>query len=573
MDVLTNTNSEKHYSPTKTKTSPRNSPGKSIENNNNLIYESIEENNIRHVGISYDSYYFDSKSGTKGDTLSYNFSEDIILRDYDNNQVEASTIPLELTFLYLAVYIICINCGENFVFNFIDKKYIIAECGCKIYKNDTLNNFIQKHAVKGKKRKFGCDEHNHKKYEKYCKDCKCNMCEDCLLEKSKINNDDGKHTKHETHTTINLASIKTKFEEIRDIAEKVQIFGIINKNNSMLYLINNLINHYDEVTSYSVYKTLENAEKFLLSIINDTKNSLFEKNRIKYEELYKINSVQQLENLINSPESIYKIKINGEKTGKNLLDLSNFQNKKFNGLKAMIFNNIKLNNISALSNCSFPKLRRLEFESCELTNDCFEVLDKMKLQEIKLLNLFGNQITSPKIFEVINKFLTLKIFFIGKNAFDIKELNTNVIYELNKNLEVLGITNNFTKETNKFILNLNLENIKTLYVQGNGFTSFELFENIKFKKLEEFWSRGTIDKGYLEDINEILHLKGKETIKKIILKVNKIKNIEKLIEIIQKFPNLKLLNIEDNGIEKERCENVLNKIKSIKGFEDFVLKY
>ena len=120
---------------------------------------------------------------------------------------------------------------------------------------------------------------------------------------------------------------------------------------------------------------------------------------------------------------------------------------------------------------------------------------------------------------------------------------------------------------------MNLENIKTLYVQGNGFTSFELFENIKFKKLEEFWSRGTIDKGYLEDINEILHLKGKETIKKIILKVNKIKNIEKLIEIIQKFPNLKLLNIEDNGIEKERCENVLNKIKSIKAFEDFVLKY
>ena len=82
----------------------------------------------------------------------------------------------------------------------------------------------------------------------------------------------------------------------------------------------------------------------------------------------------------------------------------------------------------------------------------------------------------------------------------------------------MGITNNFTKETYKFILNLNLENIKILYVQGNGFTSFELFENIKFKKLEEFWSRGTIDKGYLEDINEIMHFQGKETIKNIVLK-------------------------------------------------------
>ena len=36
------------------------------------------------------------------------------------------------------------------------------------------------------------------------------------------------------------------------------------------------------------------------------------------------------------------------------------------------------------------------------------------------------------------------------------------------------------------------------------------FQNVlMFKKLEEFWSRGTIDKGYLEDINEIMHFQGK----------------------------------------------------------------
>ena len=46
----------------------------------------------------------------------------------------------------------------------------------------------------------------------------------------------------------------------------------------MLYLINNLINHYDEVTSYSVYKTLEITEKFLLSNMNNTINQKSGKN-------------------------------------------------------------------------------------------------------------------------------------------------------------------------------------------------------------------------------------------------------------------------------------------------------
>ena len=572
MDSVTKTNSNKSYSETKVKSRSGTSKENSNSNGNNLINKEIEKENEKSMGIAYESYDLDNKSKTKEGSITYSTSEDIVLEDYENMD-ESSTIHSELNFLFSTVHIICIYCGENFVFNFFNKKYISAECGCKIHKNDTLNNFINNHAVRGKKREFGCDEHNHKKYLMYCKDCKCNLCEDCLLEKSKFNNDNGKHTKHETHTKVDLASIKTKFGELEDIIQNVQKMGKFDKSNKILYLINNLISHYDEVTSYSVYKTLENTEKFLLSNMNNTINQKSGKNDKKYEELNKISSIKQLNNLINSPQSIYKIKINGEKTGEKLIDLSLFQNKKFNELKILTLNNVRLKSISALSSCSFPKLKRLDFECNELTDDCLEVLDKIELPEIKILNLFDNKITSPRIFEVINKFKTLKSFFIGKNAFNIKELKTCVKYELNENLEELGITNNFTKETYKFILNLNLENIKILYVQGNGFTSFELFENIKFKKLEEFWSRGTIDKGYLEDINEIMHFQGKETIKNIVLKVNKIKNIEKLIEIIQFFPNLKFLNIEDNGIEKERCEKVLNKIKSIKGFEDFVLKY
>jgi len=90
--------------------------------------------------------------------------------------------------------------------------------------------------------------------------------------------------------------------------------------------------------------------------------------------------------------------------------------------------------------------------------------------------------------------------------------------------------------------------------------------------LEEFFIKGNKDKGFLTDIKEIKFLKGKKNIEKIVLKQNKINNIEELVDIINLFPNLKLLNIEDNDIEKGIIEKVIAQIK-IKGFEKLKIIY
>ena len=68
-----------------------------------------------------------------------------------------------------------------------------------------------------------------------------------------------------------------------------------------------------------------------------------------------------------------------------------------------------------------------------------------------------------------------------------------------------------------------MENLKVLYIYGNGFNSLEQFEQVKFNKLEEFWLRGNINKGYITDIKEIKYLNEKKILKKSFLKKIKLK--------------------------------------------------
>ena len=191
------------------------------------------------------------------------------------------------------------------------------------------------------------------------------------------------------------------------------------------------------------------------------------------------------------------------------------------------------------------------------------------------MSFFGNKITSPEIFGAVKKFESLVKYYIGSNKIDINELqNNDIIYNFPKNLIELGISNMFDKTTNSFIIDhLNLENIKLLYVSSNEISSLKPFEKIKFNRLEEFWVRGNTNTECLESIEDIKYLQGKETIKKIVVKQNRIKDIEKLVDIIPSFPNLELFIIEDNGIDKEKMELIIKKIKEKGGLEKLKFRY
>ena len=391
------------------------------------------------------------------------------------------------------------------------------------------------------------------------------VCKFCLTEKSLFYNDSGKHTKHETHDLIDLLDVNKEIEEIK---KKLLQTEKLDNNDNIKNILENLINDYYTFPSYNSYKTVKKLFKRIPFI--EPKNE-----DMNPEKLYIIKSLEKLKKRIDNPNSIYKIRINGEKTKEIMEDLSLFSKKDFNNLKILTMNNIKLKDISALSSCSFPNLKVFDLESNEITNDCIKVLKSFELPKVLYFSLFDNKITSPEIFEIFEKYGTLKVLYIGKNPFDENLIkNDKNKYIFPPDLEIFGITNSFTKETNNFIFtNLNLENIKILFIYANGFTSLEQLEQIEFKRLEDFWFRGNINKGYITDIKEINHLKGKEHIRKLILKENKINNIEELVKIIPSFPNLQFINLEDNPIDVDKIEEVLGKIRKMKGFEKFGIIY
>ena len=529
--------------------------GDNLSQAQNIIEGAKENFNLSENAYSEISDNYGSKSNSLaknmdnifGENEENNLHQTISSNSFNISNINFSSISQDLRFL-LPIYFTCSNCNKNFSLKFNNFECMTIECGCKLINNCTLQDFINKYSSAELNKNFGCNKHENKKYIMYCKDCKDDLCEECLKTKALYNNDSGKHTEHETHDRIDLLRINEDIIEIKKLINKENYEKKINLKN----LILNLIEHYDEYPSYNAYKTIKISLEFLS----------------QPAELKKINSIKALKENINFSNLTYKIEIDGSGMEDTLENLDIFQNKKFNNLKKLQMNNIKkLTDIKGLLNLSFPKLKKLIIGCSDIIDDSIDIIKTLKLPKIKFISFFGNKITSPEIFGSIKNFKTLEKFYIGSNPIDIKKLaNKNIIYNFPPSLIELGISNNFTKETNHFIIdNLNLENIKLLYVSGNGITSLKQFEKVKFKQLEEFWIRGNINKGVLNSIEDIKYLQGKENIKKIVLKQNRIKDIEKLDDVISLFPNLELLNLEDNNIKNEEIKNkVKKKYKKLK---------
>lgn len=496
--------------------------------------------------------------------------------EYENMPDSQDSSSISKSKKFIPIYILCYLCNQFYSFEIRGSDRINLECGCKFMIDFKLGEFIKyikKHCPKFSD-EFGCKKHSKeniiKKIIYYCKDCKDDLCQECLTKIAKDINDTGTRKKHSTHTLIDLLDIRQEMEEINKLIEMEKNDDEHSIHDNVKNIIKNLLNQYEKNPSYNAYKSIKKVKKFL----NQPKEI---RKFGEPEEFKKINSIKELKENIKSPDKIYKIKIeidiDDKKNKESMEDLNIFQNKEFKVLKNLkLFNFTNLKDIQALSSCKFPKLKRLIIDNANLSDNIIKIINNLELPEIKFISFYKNKITSPEIFNAIKNFKTLEKFYIGENPIDINKLqNSNIIYDLPPSLKELGLNNIFTKDTNHFIIdNLNIKNIKILYINADGFISLEIFQKIELH-LEEFWLMGKKEKGKLKSIEEITHLTGKESIKKLILISNEIKDIEKLVDIIELFPRLELLNIEDNEIENGRVENVIKKIKG-KGFDKLVIK-
>ena len=492
-------------------------------------------------------------------------------KEKNDNDESSSEEMLNLIFLK-EFYVLCPECGGNYLFKLHNLNYMNVECQCKYIRYCTFSEFFRE--IKCKKTKledvpFGCNDHKEggkkKAYIKYCSDCKKDLCKECLEVLAYYNVDGGKIKAHSTHNVIDLLDNSEIIQEVTKLVK-----NNVELNAYKKHLIINLLNNYNNCVSYYAYKTIKRIKKMLSNEKPEEKLPEV----IQYKELKKINSIEKLKENINSPEEIYKIEISEKKENEALEDLDIFKGKNFDELKVLQIGYCKnLKNISALKTCSFPKLEKLIIGWSGLNDECIKVIKKMNLPKIKFISFYKNNINSPEIFGVVKEFITLEKYYIGLNTIDISKLPKDIAeYKFPENLEELGVSNMFTEKTNNFITNhLNLENIKILYVNGNEITSLKQYEK-KFKRLEEFWIRGDTEKGCLKSIKEFAYLPNKDNIKKIVAIQNKINDIENFVDIIFSFKNLELLNLKNNGIDEIGIRDVEEKLKE-KGFKNLIIKY
>ena len=438
-------------------------------------------------------------------------------------------------------FLFCCLCYSSPKISFLHDNLLRVSCDCKKLINIRTSDFIEHYTCQQKskiKDFFKCKEHNEYLYSSYCTDCKVNCCQKCLTE-TKI---------HENHTMENLLDVDDIIKETKrliKITRKKLPKGDI-EYRKILNLMECLIKNYKEYPSHNLYKSIFNAKEFLtkLNIPNMT-------------EMIKIRTINELKMNIDNSHLISSIKINNEKFS----DLSIFEQLDLSNLIKLQLQKNEIKNIEPLLKCDFSSLKFFDIEDNKISDEGFENFDKMKFRNIEYINLFQNEIKSPTIFEKVTNFETLKVFYVGKNLFDIDEIqkNINKQYSLTQ-IKEIGLTGDFTDDTIHFIKNFKFSNLEILYISRNNLTSLAFLNNVICPKLKEFWSV----RNKLESFDDILKLPYKKTITKINLKENKISKIDNLVKFISYFPKLKELNLLKNPINLKDPKNkkIIEEVKA-----------
>ena len=512
--------------------------------NSNDFFNDFSLNDDNHMSKSIQNYSRRSSFSilSSDSNVISTFSINI---DSNSNYIRRNTVTSKRGIkMKKTKYIFCVKCNNFYLIDF--KDYIIKfECNCFEIDNYTIDNFIHDYTITDKEKveKYSKCKYHDKKYTYYCEECKNDLCDECLEETKIYKSIQKIIKKHETHPKIKL---ETKInEEVNNIKPALKIIkGNLPNGFSdfrkILNLIKDIIMENKDFFCYNIYKSLINIHNYL---------SNFKYPVIKKK--IKITTIKEIKENINKGDDISSIKIINQKYS----DLSDFKNLNMEFLSELNLNENEIEDISPLENCNLRNLKIFNIEKNKLNNKCINVFKNLSLPNLKRLNLYQNNIKSTEIFDVIQKFKSLEIFFIGDNIFDKSELEKDKIYNFLPNIKEFGITGNLTNVN--FILKLKIEKLKIFYISRNKLSSLSILKNIKFENLEKFWASFN----NIMDLKEIENLQSKETIQLINLKENKISDINNIFEILNPFTNLEELNLEDNPI------NYINKQLLIEEFK------
>ena len=125
-------------------------------------------------------------------------------------------------------------------------------------------------------------------------------------------------------------------------------------------------------------------------------------------------------------------------------------------------------------------------------------------------------------------------------------------------LEEIGLTSGaLNNETIQFIHKFNFKYLQKLYLHSNGLSSLSFIKDLELPNIKEIMINNN-------ELEEYYPLSKYKTLNKIIIRKNRIKNIDNLISFIDEFPDLKEIDLKDNEIDLNDNENekIISKVKT-----------
>ena len=452
---------------------------------------------------------------------------------------------------------ICKICKKGLNFEFNEYNMVKHDCDCRLILDCTVDNFIKRNTIRyiNELGSYCKCKNHHKKFIEYCINCSSDICEDCLEEKKTYINFNKELKYHEDHKRIKLDEVDDILDEIKRLLKKIKQEELPEgdiDNRRILNIILNLVKNYKYYPCYNLYKSLINSRNYLLNF-----------HFPKMKTMLKITSIEELKKNIKNGDLIKTIKINNQ----DFKDISIFKNMNLKFLEELELIGNGIEDITPLKNCNFENLKKLHLSDNKLNNECLNILKKIRIPNLELLNLFRNKITTTEVFEIIKEkyFPKLNTFYVGENKFDKNEMIKNKKYYFPPKIIEFGFTGIVNSKNIDFIYKLKIQKLKKFFISRSLLSSISFIKKINFENLEEFIANFN----QLTNLNEISYFnaQAKQTLKRISLKGNKISNFDKIDIIIKNFKNLKEINLEDNPIDFKKYKELIEKLEKEKGIK------
>ena len=402
-----------------------------------------------------------------------------------------------------------------------------------------------------------CEKHKEI-FQYYCKIDNTHLCSNCLKEKYF----------HQMHPLYCFDFYYFQMNQNKQYILKILLSSkrdILELNDSelLLNLFSVIFNDFALYPNYAHFVIIEQASNFLGHFISNKNNNKIIKD-LDFNKRLIINNKKSLYDNMIYPDIIIEIDIQNS----NINDITKICELNFVNLEKLYLRENSVSNVEPLRRAKFKKIKNLGFANNKIGDENIPYLLEMKFEQLEELNLFSNNLTDCKIFNLQNSenLPNLKIFYIGNNRIDWAKRNSIDLTYNFKTLKKFDLSGGiFDEKTIENINSFNMIYLTIIDLSRCDINSLKFVNNLEIPYIEEFYLNDTF-------INEFYPLIKYKNLRIIEMEDNYIDSIYKLKLFIEELSSLTKFNIKGNNINMtlEKNKSIIESVKDIRNNLDII---